>query len=179
MARELQSRVESNCVCTMTHPETRSTMLDLSSIAAGNRYALSLAGIHQEARVGLDALASEALRWSARHGWPQPQADATPVAYWSFVQPPAPVAAQCRFLLPAGVWRLGRGAECDLHLDCPGISRQHAEIAVLPTRGARVRDLGSTNGTRLDGELLLEAAIDGTAVLDLGPLRLLLRPDLA
>lgn len=166
-------------MCAMPPAETHPTVFDRPRNAAGNRYALSLAGIHADARIGLEALAGEAMRWSARHGWPRAQADATPVAYWSFVQPPGPVAAQCRFLLPAGTWRIGRSAECDLHFDCPGISRQHAEIEVLPTRGMRVRDLGSTNGTRLDGELVLEAAIDGAAVLDLGPLRLLLRPDFA
>lgn len=46
---------------------------------------------------------------------------------------------------------LGRGAEADVVVDDAGVSRRHAEIH---TEGGRVRvvDLGSTNGTFVDGE---------------------------
>ncbi|MGV8040656.1 MAG: FHA domain-containing protein [Thermoanaerobaculaceae bacterium] len=45
---------------------------------------------------------------------------------------------------------IGREADCDLRLDDPGVSRHHA--AVEPTAGgARVTDLGSSNGTFVDG----------------------------
>jgi hypothetical protein len=46
---------------------------------------------------------------------------------------------------------LGRGAEADVVVDDAGVSRRHAEVH---TDGARVRvvDLGSTNGTFVDGE---------------------------
>lgn len=45
---------------------------------------------------------------------------------------------------------VGRGPACDLVLDEPGVSREHA---VLSWEGSawQLRDLGSSNGTRLDG----------------------------
>jgi len=46
---------------------------------------------------------------------------------------------------------IGRGAEADVVVDDAGVSRRHAEVH---TDGSRVRvvDLGSTNGTFVDGE---------------------------
>lgn len=49
---------------------------------------------------------------------------------------------------------IGRGEDCDLRIEDPGVSRRHAEIRVTDVRGVpdiMVVDLGSTNGTRVDG----------------------------
>ncbi len=46
--------------------------------------------------------------------------------------------------------RFGRLPECDVPLESSGVSREHAEIA-RGRDGWRVRDLGSRNGTRLNG----------------------------
>jgi len=46
---------------------------------------------------------------------------------------------------------IGRDADCDVHLDDPLISRHHAEIARRDDLWW-VRDLGSRNGTLLDGQ---------------------------
>ena len=48
---------------------------------------------------------------------------------------------------------IGRGAEADLRINDPGISRRHAEIRVsgLERPEVTVVDLGSTNGTRING----------------------------
>lgn len=54
-------------------------------------------------------------------------------------------------LIPAEGLIVGRAAECDLTLDTNGASRRHARIYV-DERGAWVEDLGSTNGTLLNGE---------------------------
>lgn len=45
---------------------------------------------------------------------------------------------------------IGRGNECDLVLDEPGLSRRHAVIESLPD-GLFLRDLGSANGSYLNG----------------------------
>ena len=51
---------------------------------------------------------------------------------------------------PAGV-TLGRSRQCDVVVDDPNVSRQHAEIR--PRGGSWVlTDLGSTNGSRINGQ---------------------------
>jgi S-DNA-T family DNA segregation ATPase FtsK/SpoIIIE len=52
--------------------------------------------------------------------------------------------------LPAGETVIGRSTDCGLVLRDPRISRRHAAVTV-DAAGVHVRDLGSTNGTRLDG----------------------------
>ena len=72
-------------------------------------------------------------------------------------------------LTPPGLV-IGRGAEADLRINDPGVSRRHAEFRV--TAGAArspevtVADLGSTNGTLVDGQRIRDAATlrDGSVV---------------
>lgn len=56
-----------------------------------------------------------------------------------------------RYQLTGARTVLGRGSEADIVIDDPGVSRQHAEIRV-DGGSAVLRDLGSTNGTFVDGE---------------------------
>lgn len=149
----------------------------LREAGAGNRFVLSLAAIHEDARSGLPALQAEALRWRELRGSPRSEVEQTPVTFWAYVQPSEQTQRACRFLLRQGRYLIGRAESSDLRFDCPGVSRRHAEIIVLSTRGVLVRDLGSVNGTRVDGALITEAAVDGEAILDLGPVRLNLAPD--
>lgn len=59
---------------------------------------------------------------------------------------------------------LGRGSEADIVVDDPGVSRQHAEIR-LAGATAVLRDLGSTNGTFVDGERAGTARlVDGSTI---------------
>jgi putative nucleotidyltransferase with HDIG domain len=51
------------------------------------------------------------------------------------------------------ILRAGRLAACEIVLDDNSVSRRHAEIKYTP-HGWRVRDLGSTNGTYVNGERL-------------------------
>ncbi|ANS79230.1 Adenylate cyclase [Serinicoccus hydrothermalis] len=57
--------------------------------------------------------------------------------------------------LTAAVTTLGRDEECTIVVDDPGASRKHAEIRIGhdgPHQQVILRDLGSTNGTYLNGE---------------------------
>ncbi|MEY4170610.1 MAG: hypothetical protein RLZ94_1683, partial [Actinomycetota bacterium] len=66
--------------------------------------------------------------------------------------------------LVRAVTRLGRGNEADIRIEDPGVSRAHCEV-VLGTP-AIARDLGSTNGTTIDGTRVGQAAlVDGSVVL--------------
>lgn len=66
---------------------------------------------------------------------------------------------------------IGRSAECDIPLNNPLVSRKHVEI--LPQDDGRfaIRDLGSLNGTSVDGQTIRNDAVvvDGQAQLQLGP----------
>ena len=62
---------------------------------------------------------------------------------------------------PAGA-TMGRSRQCDVMVDDPNVSRNHAEIR--PRGGSWVlTDLGSTNGSRLNGRRL-----EGSEVLKPG-----------
>ena len=53
---------------------------------------------------------------------------------------------------------IGRGSDADLTISDAGSSRRHAEILWDGER-AMLRDLGSTNGTKIDGQKVREAAL--------------------
>jgi len=49
---------------------------------------------------------------------------------------------------------IGRAAECDVHLNAASISRQHCQIERLSDGTYELKDLGSTNGTFINGQKL-------------------------
>ncbi|WP_191564189.1 FHA domain-containing protein, partial [Janibacter melonis] len=60
-----------------------------------------------------------------------------------------------RYPLMSAMTVLGRDESADVVLDDPGISRRHAEVRVTndgPHQVAHLRDLGSTNGSYVNGE---------------------------
>ncbi|MEX0170799.1 FHA domain-containing protein [Streptomyces sp. LMG1-1-1.1] len=54
-------------------------------------------------------------------------------------------------LLHGGAIRIGRSADADVPLDDPDVSRAHCTVTVGDNGRVTVSDLGSTNGTTLDG----------------------------
>ena len=67
---------------------------------------------------------------------------------------------------------VGAAADCDLVLADPTVSRHHARVWPV-AGGLRVCDLGSRNGTRIDGQPLAgEGMLAAGAVLDLGDVSL-------
>lgn len=61
-----------------------------------------------------------------------------------------------RHLLHEGTLLVGRAPDCTLPLDSPGISRRHAELQVAGET-VRLRDLGSVNGTHVNGQRVLNS----------------------
>ncbi|GAA1957287.1 FhaA domain-containing protein [Agromyces allii] len=69
---------------------------------------------------------------------------------------------------------IGRGSEADITIDDSGASRRHAEVQWDGSR-ARVRDLGSTNGTQLNGARVTEAILEPDSVITIGRSRIVFR----
>lgn len=70
----------------------------------------------------------------------------------------------------SGTTVLGRGEDVDLQLNDTGISRRHAQID-----GDTVKDLGSTNGTWVNGSRITTATLHDGDVLRLGTTELTYR----
>jgi len=72
----------------------------------------------------------------------------------------------------AAVFVIGRDPSANLQLDHPTISRLHAEVRLTPV-GPMLRDLGSSNGTFLNGELISGARpLSPRDVVQIGPYKL-------
>ena len=72
---------------------------------------------------------------------------------------------------------VGRGDDCDLQILHASVSRRHAEIAFGPP--LTVRDLGSANGTRLAGRIVLKSSADVVAfgeAIEIGAAILVVQP---
>jgi Protein of unknown function (DUF3662)/FHA domain len=78
--------------------------------------------------------------------------------------------------LSTPVTLLGRGTDCDLRLVDPGVSRHHAEIRVEGSEVVAV-DLGSTNGTFVNGQPIRRVTLQDGARVTLGRTTLVFRRD--
>jgi hypothetical protein len=63
---------------------------------------------------------------------------------------------------------IGRGEYCDLVLPLPDISRKHVILAPQPDGSLLVKDLGSTNGTLINGQAVKEGVLRMGDALQLG-----------
>lgn len=69
---------------------------------------------------------------------------------------------------------IGRGSEADITVDDSGISRKHVEILWNGSR-AEVNDLGSTNGSQLNGAPVSKAPLPTDSVITIGRTRIVFR----
>ena len=80
------------------------------------------------------------------------------------------------FPLPGSVTVVGRQQECDLCIPLMVVSRKHCEInhdgGVL-----RVRDLGSRNGTLVNGKKIADAVLNPGDTLHIGPVSFAIQLD--
>ena len=72
-----------------------------------------------------------------------------------------------RFQLDRQSVQLGRGSENDIAINCGSVSVKHAVMERI-SGGYQIRDLGSTNGTKLDGERLPVIPLHDGASVKLG-----------
>jgi DNA-binding winged helix-turn-helix (wHTH) protein len=80
-----------------------------------------------------------------------------------------------QFLLPEGEVEIGRSSDTAIRIDAAGVSRRHARI-VISGDEARVEDLGSKNGTYVEGKPVTSACLlkDGDEIR-IGPVALTFR----
>jgi pSer/pThr/pTyr-binding forkhead associated (FHA) protein len=69
-----------------------------------------------------------------------------------------PESGEVNYDLPEGTITLGRVSDNDIHVDDGSISSHHAEIVVRNGR-VTVKDLGSTNGTTINGGEITESPL--------------------
>ena len=79
--------------------------------------------------------------------------------------------------LAAGRYRIGRGPECHIQVDHSSISKAHCEISVDPL-AVIITDLGSTNGTFIDGQPISKAELMNGQVLHLGSVGITMQRDI-
>lgn len=77
-----------------------------------------------------------------------------------------------RYLLTGPVTVIGRGSEADIVVDDSGVSRRHLEIRVTPD-GVIASDMGSTNGTFVEGHRVPAATLVDGNTLTIGRTRIL------
>src|SRR5437868_667238 len=63
--------------------------------------------------------------------------------------------------------RIGKGVECDLKLTDLAVSRAHVLLSPSPG-GYLIEDLGSTNGTRVNGARIPSAFVETKCTIELG-----------
>lgn len=93
---------------------------------------------------------------------PRPSSVSLPAATGTFRQPTSVRP------LPSRTVRIGRGADNDLTVDDLVVSRRHAELRALPDGGYEIIDLGSHNGTYLNGGLVHRAPVRPGDIVGIG-----------
>jgi len=83
-----------------------------------------------------------------------------------------------RLPFPPGDYFIGRGHECHIRPDSDWVSRQHCLLRVTP-EGVFLRDLGSRNGTLVNGRLVSgECRLNQGDHIQVGPMAFEVRLDI-
>ena len=69
---------------------------------------------------------------------------------------------------------IGRGSDADITVDDTGTSRRHVEI-LWDGKRAQVTDLGSTNGSKLNGVPVTKAPLPPDSIIEIGRTRIVFR----
>ena len=82
-----------------------------------------------------------------------------------------------RFPVAGDLVTLGRGEGCDLRIPLGEVSRKHCTLLVGAGDSLSVQDLGSSNGTHVNGRRVQEARLSAGDVLRIGPLTFVVQID--
>lgn len=94
---------------------------------------------------------------------------------------PEAAGAERQFVIAGAVTRIGRAHDVDLRLDDTAVSRHHAELRRVPATSAAepgghlLVDLGSTNGTLVDGRRVETAQLHDGDRIEIGSSTLVYR----
>ena len=105
--------------------------------------------------------------FSRRRASSQPE---TTVVRARFIRTDKPGKGDLRLRSP--LCRLGRTPDNDLCFDNNSVSGHHAEVYHLPDGSFQICDLGSTNGTRVNGQSIQSQILNHGDVVELGEVRL-------
>lgn len=72
---------------------------------------------------------------------------------------------------------IGREEDCDMRIPVAEVSREHCRVEPSPNGGLSVEDLGSSNGTFINGLRVEQAEMVAGDVLKIGPAIMVLRVD--
>ena len=70
--------------------------------------------------------------------------------------------------IEGGTLEVGKGAQCELVLSDPTVSEEHFRVEMVPRSGFLLTDLGSTNGTSVDGYRVGSIFLPGAAQITAG-----------
>jgi len=78
------------------------------------------------------------------------------------------------FPLPSSVTVIGRRHDCDLRIPLASVSKRHCQLH-YDNGMLKVRDLGSRNGTLVNGKAVEEAVVKAGDFIKVGPLKFVLQ----
>ncbi len=74
--------------------------------------------------------------------------------------------------LRSALCRMGRSPDNDISFDNDSVSGRHAEVYYLPDGSFQICDVGSTNGTWVNGQQIQSQLLKNGDVVELGEVRL-------
>lgn len=80
------------------------------------------------------------------------------------------------FSLPRAITVIGRREDCDLRIPLAEVSRKHCRL-IVEGDTLRVEDLGSSNGTYVNGHRVQEAQVEAGSSVTVGPVTFVVQVD--
>jgi len=109
---------------------------------------------------------SDTMTWESTLDLPTPKPASKKIAKCDLVVTEGPDEGK-RIALGRGVMAVGRSAQGDLVLSDKTVSNLHLEIE-YGSMGVHIRDMGSTNGSRVDGRLVQSQTVDIGSEIQVG-----------